>query len=143
VTPIDSRGLRVGQAVVAVALLAGFVFSTPLIIPVAMIVVGIGVATGPVNDPLARLAASIIDRGPARRRAPADRPARLIDPLAQRITAAGEAATLAVASACLLVDVDGLAWIFGLVVAVVAATMAVTNVSLGYEVYERFNTRKP
>ena len=34
-----------------------------------------------------------------------------------------------------------LAWVFGLLVAVVAATMAITRVCLGCEVYERFRAR--
>lgn len=138
---IDSRGPRVGQTIIAVALVVGFVFSAPAVIPIAMVVVGIGAVTGPARDPLSRLSSSVVERGFGRRPGAPRRPARLEDPQALRISTVAEAITLGVATVFVLADVTSLAWVFGLLVAVVAATMAITSVCLGCEVYERFRAR--
>lgn len=138
---IDSRGPRVGQTIIAVALVVGFVFSAPVVIPIAMVVVGIGAIAGPANDPLSRLSTSLVERGFGHRPGTPRRPARLEDPQALRTSTVAEAITLGAATVFVVAGVNSLAWVFGLLVAVVAATMAITSVCLGCEVYERLRDR--
>ena len=54
---IDSRGPRLGQAAVAVALVTGFVFSITALIPLAALVTAAAAVAGPERDPVSRLLA--------------------------------------------------------------------------------------
>lgn len=141
-TTIDSRAPRFGQSIVAVALLVGFVFSAPVVIPITAILVGIGAAAGPEHDPLVRIATTVAQRGLGSRRSNSRQPVRAIDSQSMRISAISESATLAVATLLVIAGLSSVAWFLALLVAAVAATMAITNVCLGCEVYERLRSRR-
>ena len=133
---VDSRGPRLGQAVVAVALVTGFVFSWSLLIPLTAVVTAAAALTGPGRDPVTRLLEAPWAARVRRR------PATLEDPRALRLTAVLETAVLLLASLVVAAGVASLAWVLALAVALAAALMAVTGVCLGCELYDRLQRNR-
>lgn len=128
--PIDARMPRFNQAVVAVALLGGFVFDLPWVIPVFAVVLGLGAAFGPRYGPFLRVWSDLV----APRLGPAT---ELEDPRPPRFAAVVGAGLLAAASGLLLLGAVGIAWVVALVVAVLAALAAATGLCVGCELYVR------
>jgi hypothetical protein len=133
---IDSRGPRLGQAVVALALVTGFVFSWTVLIPLSAAVAILAAVVGPENDPLGKVLAGFWT---ARMRAGTQ---NLEDPRALRSTSALEAVALLLATLIAAAGVESLAWVLALAVALAAALMAVTGVCLGCELYARLNRNR-
>ena len=128
VEPIDPRGPRLNQAVVAVSLLAAFLFDARLVVPVVGLVLLVGAAFGPRYGPFLRLYAEVIRPrlGP---------PAELEDPRPPRFAAGLGAGFLALATAAFAVGAVGVGWALAVVVAALAGLAAGTGVCIGCEVY--------
>jgi hypothetical protein len=133
---IDSRGPRLGQAAVAVALVTGFVFSLTVLIPLTAVVTAAAAVAGPARDPVSRLLAG---GWAARVRR---RPSTMEDPRALRLTSTLETAVLLLASLIVAAGVSSVAWVLALAVALAAALMAVTGVCLGCELYDRLQRNR-
>lgn len=126
--PIDPRGPRTNQAVLAVALLAGFLVDWRPVVPIFAVVLLLGAAFGPRYGPVLRFYADVVKPrlGP---------PAELEDPRPPRFAAAVGVAFLLAASLTFLAGAPGLAWSLALVVAALAGLAAVTGICVGCEVY--------
>lgn len=127
-TPIDPRGPRTNQAVLAGALLLGFLADWRPVVPVFMAVLFLGAAFGPRYGPVLRFYAQVIRPrlGP---------PAELEDPRPPRFAAAVGVAFLAASTLAFLAGAPGLGWALALVVAALAGLAAVTGICVGCEVY--------
>ncbi|MFN8034333.1 MAG: DUF4395 domain-containing protein [Acidimicrobiia bacterium] len=133
--PIDARGPRFAQGVVALVLFAGFVFHASWVIPVALLLVGAGAALGPSASPLVHLHRSVV--------APRLGPARdLDDPRRARFAALVGSVLLGLGTALWLMGEDGMAWLFALTAAGLAALDAATGICLGCEIYARARHRR-
>src|SRR4051812_25105511 len=133
--PIDPRGPRFNQAVLTVALLAGYLFDWRPVVPVFAAVLLLGAALGPRYGPFLRLYAEVI-----RPRLPA--PAAMEDPRPPRFAAAVGVLFLVAASVSFLAGVPGLAWALALIVAVLAGLAAVTGLCIGCEIWLLFARRR-
>ncbi len=127
-TPIDPRGPRFNQAVLATALVVGFLLDLPAVAPVFAVVLLLGAALGPRYGPFLRLYAEVIKP----RLAP---PTEMEDPRPPRFAAAVGVAFLGSASIAFLAGAAGLGWALTLVVAALAALSAVTGLCVGCEIY--------
>lgn len=127
-TPIDPRGPRLNQAVLAVALLAGFLADWRPVVPIFAAVLFLGAAFGPRYGPVLRFYAEVVRPrlGP---------PAELEDPRPPRFAAAVGVAFLLAADVAFLAGAPGLGWALALVVAALAGLAAVTGLCVGCEVY--------
>jgi hypothetical protein len=134
--PVDDREVRFSHAVVAVVLLAGFVFSVDWALPALTVVVGLAAVVGPPADVFALAFRAVVgDRmGP---------PTRAADPVETRFAAAATAVVLAFATVLWLVGLDGVAWIVGLLLAGVSALTAATGSSPLRDVYRQVRRRGP
>jgi len=128
VKPIDARMPRFNQAVLAVALLVGFVFRLEWVIPVWAVVLFLGAAFGARYGPFLRIYADVIKPrlGP---------PPELEDPRPPRFAATVGTVFLAAGTLALVGGLDGLAWVLALIVAALAALAAVTGICVGCEAY--------
>ncbi|HYF47512.1 MAG TPA: DUF4395 domain-containing protein [Acidimicrobiales bacterium] len=126
--PIDPRGPRFNQAVLAAALVVGFVLDWRAVIPLFAVVLLLGAAFGPRHGPFLRLYAEVIKP----RLAP---PAELEDPRPPRFAAAVGVAFLAAGTLAFALGTPGLAWALALIVAALAALAAVTGLCVGCEIY--------
>ncbi len=126
--PIDPRGPRFNQAVLATGLLVGFLLDLEAVVPVFAAVLFLGAALGPRYGPFLRLYAEVIKP----RLAP---PAELEDPRPPRFAATVGALFLLAATISFAAGASGLGWALTLVVAALAALAATTGVCLGCEVY--------
>lgn len=126
--PIDPRGPRTNQAVLAVALLAGFLADARAIVPVFAAVLFLGAAFGPRYGPVLRFYAEVIKP----RLAP---PTELEDPRPPRFAAAVGVIFLVASSLAFAAGAPGLGWALALVVAALAGLAAVTGICVGCEVY--------
>lgn len=126
--PIDPRGPRFNQAVLTVALLAGFVADAPLVAPLFAAMLFLGAAFGPRYGPFLRLYAVAIRP----RLAP---PAELEDPRPPRFAAAVGVLFLVGATVAFAAGASGLGWALTLIVAALAGLAAVTGICVGCEVY--------
>jgi hypothetical protein len=126
--PIDPRGPRFNQAVLSVALLAGFLADWRVVIPLFAVVLLVGSAFGPRYGPFLRLYASVIKPrlGP---------PDELEDPRPPRFASTIGVLFLGAATVALLAGSPGVAWGLALVVAALAGLAAVTGICVGCEVY--------
>jgi hypothetical protein len=132
--PVDSRADRTSQGVVAIVLLAAFVFRQMWVVPVLAVPVGAGAAFGPGGNPLLRLFAGFV----------APRISKAVtfeDPAALRAQDVLEVALLGVAILALLISLNVVAWVIALVVAGIAATAATTGVHVGIAVADRIRRR--
>ena len=127
-TPIDPRGPRFNQAVMTVALLAGFLLDLRVVVPVFAVVLLLGAAFGPRYGPFLRLYAEVIKP----RLAP---PAELEDPRPPRFAAAVGVVFLGAATVAFAAGAVGLGWALALVVAALAGLAAVTGICVGCEIY--------
>ena len=130
-SPVDARRARFEQGVVAVSILAGFVFRVPLVLPFVAAVLAAGVAFGSQANVLHRL----FDAALAPRLGP---PVHVDDPDETRFADLLAAALLGLASLLLLVDLGGIAWILALVQAVASALRATAGIHVGASLYARF-----
>jgi hypothetical protein len=117
--PIDPRGPRFNQAVLAAALLVGFLADGRAVVPLFAVVLLLGAALGPRFGPFLRLYADVI--GPRLRP-----PAVLEDPRPPRFAAGA----------------PGLGWALALVVAVLAGVAATTGLCVGCELYVLWARRR-
>lgn len=126
--PIDPRGPRFNQAVVAIVLLVAFVANWPLVLPAMGTVLLAGAALGPRFGPfLAFYGAVVKPRLPP--------PPELEDPRPPRFAALVGTVVLAAATAAFVAGNVDLAWVLALVVAVLAGLAATTGICVGCEVY--------
>jgi Domain of unknown function (DUF4395) len=125
---------RFDQGLLALALVTGFVFSEPLLIPVVGVVAAVS-AVRPEVSPVPRLIAGLVER-----RLGADAAESLRAdgyPPSWRAAAALLAAILAVGTLVLLVGDRGVAWAFGLPAAGLAALASVGGVCVGCQLHGR------
>jgi hypothetical protein len=134
--PIDPRGPRFNQAVLAVALLGGFLFDRRAVVPVFALVLLAGAAFGPRYGPFLALYARAIRP----RLAP---PAELEDPRPPRFAAAVGVVFLGAASLAFLAGHPGVGWGLALIVASLAALSATTGICVGCELYLLAARRRP
>lgn len=132
VEPIDPRGPRFNQAVVAVSLLVAFLFDSRLVVPVVALVLLAGAAFGPRFGPFLRLYADFIRP----RLAP---PTELEDPRPPRFAAALGTGFLAAATLAFALGAVGVGWALALVVATLAGLAAATGLCIGCEMYLTLN----
>ncbi len=127
-TPIDPRGPRTNQAVLAGALLIGFLADWRPVVAIFALVLLLGAAFGPRYGPVLRFYAVVIKPrlGP---------PSELEDPRPPRFAAAIGVAFLVASGLAFLAGAPGLGWALALVVAALAGLAAVTGLCVGCEVY--------
>jgi hypothetical protein len=127
-TPIDPRGPRFNQAVLTVALLAGFLADWWPVVPAFAAVLVLGAAFGPRYGPFLRLYADAIRPrlGP---------PDELEDPRPPRFAAAVGVLFLGAATVAFLAGAAGAGWTLALVVAALAGLAASTGICVGCEVW--------
>lgn len=126
--PIDPRGPRTNQAVLAVALLAGFLLDVRAVVPAFAMVLFLGAAFGPRYGPVLRFYAEVLRPrlGP---------PQEWEDPRPPRFAAAVGVVFLTVSTVVFLAGAPGPAWVLALVVAALAGLSAVSGVCVGCEAY--------
>jgi hypothetical protein len=126
--PTDPRALRFEQAIVTLALLAGFVFRVPWVIVVVAVLLVAALAAGERGNLFTNLYNALF-RGP--RVLHTGETAAIT-----RLTRAVEAGLLVVASVLVVIGADGFAWVFALPVAAItglAATTCINVVALARE----------
>jgi hypothetical protein len=133
--PIDPRGPRVNQAVLTVALLAGFLFDWEPVAPIFAVVLFLGAAFGPRYGPVLRLYGDVI-------RPRLQPPEELEDPRPPRFAAAIGVIFLAAATLAFAGGADALGWALSLVVAALAGLAATTGICVGCEVWLFFARRR-
>ncbi len=133
--PIDPRGPRFNQAVLAVALLGGFLADWRPVVPLFALVLFAGAAFGPRYGPFLALYAKVIRPrlGP---------PPEMEDPRPPRFSAALGVVFLAAGTAAFAAGSPGLGWGLALVVAALAALAAVTGICVGCEMYLLLTRRR-
>lgn len=133
--PIDPRGPRFNQAVLATALLLGFLFDWKPVVPIFAGVLLLGAAFGPRYGPFLRLYAEVI-------RPRLTPPAVLEDPRPPRFAAAVGVLFLGLASLAFLADAGAVGWTLALVVAALAGLAATTGLCVGCEIWLLFARRR-
>ena len=126
--PIDPRGPRFNQAVLATALLVGFLVDWRPVVPVFALVLLAGAAFGPRYGPFLAFYAKVIRprMGP---------PREMEDPRPPRFAASVGVVFLGAAALAFLAGWSGLGWGLALIVAALAALSAVTGICVGCEIY--------
>jgi hypothetical protein len=132
--PIDPRGPRFNQAVLASALVLGFVFDQHWVAPLFAVVLFAGAAFGPKYGPFLRFYAELI-----KPRLPP--PSELEDPRPPRFAAAVGVVFLSAATVSFVVGASVVGWVLALIVAALAALSAVTGICVGCEIYLAFARR--
>ncbi len=132
--PIDPRGPRFNQAVLAVALLGGFLVDWRPVVPLFALVLLAGAAFGPRYGPFLALYAKVVRPrlGP---------PRQLEDPRPPRFASAVGVVFLAAGTLAFAAGAPGLGWGLALLVAALAALSALTGICVGCEMY-LFLTRR-
>jgi hypothetical protein len=133
--PIDPRGPRFNQAVLATSLLAGFLVDWRPVVPLFALVLLAGAALGPKYGPFLALYARVIRP----RLAP---PREMEDPRPPRFAASVGVAFLTAASLAFAAGAGGLGWALALIVAALAALSAVTGICVGCEIYLLLTRRR-
>ncbi len=128
VDPIDPRGPRFNQAVVAVSLLVAFLFDARVVVPVVALVLLAGAAFGPRYGPFLRLYADVIRPrlGP---------PTELEDPRPPRFAAAVGVVFLVAATVAHAAGASAVGWTLALIVAGLAGRAATTGLCVGCEIW--------
>lgn len=116
------------QAVLTLALLAGFLADARIVVPVFAAVLFLGAAFGPRYGPVLRFYAEVIRP----RLAP---PADLEDPRPPRFAAAIGVVFLVASTVAFAAGSSTIGWALALVVAVLAGLAATTGICVGCEVY--------
>lgn len=126
--PIDPRGPRTNQAVLALGLLAGFATGQTWVVPLFAVVLLLGAALGPKYGPVLRFYQLVIRP----RLAP---PAELEDPRPPRFAASVGVVFLAASTIAFALDATVVGWVLALVVTALAALAAITGICVGCEMY--------
>ncbi len=125
---IDPRGPRFNQAILASALLAGFVAQVWVVVPIFAVVLFLGAAFGARYGPFLRLFADVIKP----RLAP---PTEWEDPRPPRFAATVGVVFLTAATVAFLAGATTLGWTLSLIVAALAALSVATGICVGCELY--------
>lgn len=133
--PIDPRGPRFNQAVLTVALLAGFLGDLRPVVPAFAGVLLLGAALGPRYGPFLRLYGDVI-------RPRLSPPRELEDPRPPRFAAAVGVVFLTAATVAFAAGAPGVGWALALVVAALAGLAATTGICVGCEMYLFFARRR-
>ena len=134
-TPIDPRGPRFNQAVLAIVLLVAFIGDLRILVPVMAAVLFLGAAFGAQYGPVLRLYATVI-------KPRLGAPKHLEDPRPPRFAAAVGTVFLVVASIAFAADAEVLAWALTLVVTLLAGLAATSGLCIGCELYLFFARRR-
>ncbi|HEY6532833.1 MAG TPA: DUF4395 family protein [Acidimicrobiales bacterium] len=126
--PIDPRGPRTNQAVLATGLLLGLAFGQEWVAPLFAVVLFLGAAFGPSYGPVLRLYRDVIRP----RLAP---PSEMEDPRPPRFAASVGVTVLTAATVAFLVGATVLGWALVVLVAALAALSALTGLCVGCEMY--------
>lgn len=129
--PIDPRGPRTNQAVLACALVLGVVTGQAWVVPLFAVVLFLGAAFGPKWGPVLRLYQAVI-------RPRLSPPAELEDPRPPRFAATVGVVFLAASSIAFLLGATVVGWALALIVAALAALAATTGLCVGCEMYVMF-----
>lgn len=132
---VDARRVRFEEGVVAVVLLAGFVFHLWWVMPLLAAVLGATAAIGA----RANVLALAFDAAIAPRLRP---PVRFTDPDSARLGRLLSVAALCLATLLTLIGLGGLAWLVTFVVAVSAALAATTGISVADSLRNRYFGRR-
>lgn len=135
-TPIDPRGPRFNQTVLAIALLVGFLVDWRPVVPIFALVLLAGAALGPKYGPFLALYAKVI-------RPRLKPPREMEDPRPPRFAAAVGVIFLTAGSLAFAAGVPGLGWGLALIVAALAGLSAVTGICVGCEIYLLAARRRP
>jgi hypothetical protein len=126
--PIDPRGPRTNQAVLAAGLLLGLAFGQAWVAPLFAVVLLLGAALGPSYGPVLRLFRDVI-------RPRLDPPAELEDPRPPRFAASMGVVVLSAATLAFVAGVEVLGWGLVVLVAALAALSAISGLCIGCEMY--------
>jgi len=126
--PIDPRGPRFNQAVLALSLFLGFLFGQWLVVPIFAIVLFLGAAFGSSYSPVLRLFQVAI-------RPRLQPPTELEDLRPPRFAASVGVAFLGSATVGFLFGSEIIGWGLALTVAALAALAAITGLCIGCEMY--------
>ncbi|MFN8041489.1 MAG: DUF4395 domain-containing protein [Acidimicrobiales bacterium] len=133
--PIDPRGPRTNQGVLAAGLVLGFVFSWWYVAPIFAVVLFLGAAFGPKYGPVIRFYGEVIKPrlGP---------PNELEDPRPPRFAATVGVIFLVGATIAFALGATTVGWALSLIVAALAALAATTGICVGCEIYLFFARRQ-
>lgn len=128
--PIDPRGPRTNQALLAVGLAVAFVVDAPWLVAVLLVILAAGAVFGPKWGLFLQLWAKVLRPrfGP---------PAELEDPRPPRFSAFVGTAFLTAALVAFVAGAPVVGWVFALMVAALAALAAATGICVGCEIYVR------
>ena len=126
--PIDPRGPRTNQAVLATGLVLGLVFGQQWVAPLFAVVLFLGAAFGPSYGPVLRLYRDVIRP----RLAP---PRELEDPRPPRFAATVGVIVLSAATLMFALGAEPVGWALVVLVAVLAGLSAITGLCVGCEMY--------
>ncbi len=126
--PIDPRGPRTNQAVLAIALVTGFLTGQWLVVPIFAGVLFLGAAFGPKWGPVLRFYGTFI-------KPKLKPPVELEDPRPPRFAATIGVIFLGASTLAFLLGSSTLGWTLALIVAALAATAATTGICVGCEMY--------
>ena len=126
--PIDPRGPRFNQAMIAALLLVGFVADWEALVPAAAVILALGAALGPRFGPFLVVYAYLVRPrlGP---------PGELEDPRPPRFAATLGTVVLAASSVAFLIGTEAVGWVLALLVALLAGLAASTGICVGCEIY--------
>lgn len=126
--PIDPRGPRFNQAMVAALLLVGFVADWEALVPAVAVILALGAALGPRFGPFLVVYAYLVRPrlGP---------PGELEDPRPPRFAATLGTVVLAASSGAFLIGAEAVGWVLALLVALLAGLAASTGICVGCEIY--------
>lgn len=129
--PIDPRGPRTNQAVLACALVIAFALQQWWVVPVFAVVLFLGAALGPKWGPVLRFYQLVIRPrlGP---------PSELEDPRPPRFAATIGVIFLLASTIAFAAGADTVGWTLALIVATLAAVAAITGLCVGCEMYVMF-----
>lgn len=133
--PIDPRGPRTNQGVLAAGLVLGFVLSWWYVAPIFAVVLFLGAAFGPKYGPVIRFYGEVIKPrlGP---------PKELEDPRPPRFAATVGVIFLVGATIAFALGATPVGWALSLIVAALAALAATTGICVGCEIYLFFARRQ-
>lgn len=129
--PIDPRGPRTNQAVLATALIVGFLCSQWLVVPIFGLVLFLGAAFGPSWGPVLRFYGSFV-------KPHLKPPHELEDPRPPRFAATVGVVFLAASTIAFVAGAPNVGWSLALIVAALAAAAATTGICVGCEMYVLF-----
>ena len=129
--PIDPRGPRTNQAVLAAALILGFLLGQWLVVPIFGAVLFLGAAFGPSWGPVLRFYGAFV-------KPHLKPPHELEDPRPPRFAATVGVVFLAASTIAFVLGASTLGWTLALIVAALAAAAATTGICVGCEMYVLF-----